>query len=172
MSKCQQRKGDEIRVKTRVNVIYGSSLSSVVVNKGSSRSCSSNSSHSSSLPSDNLAPYSAVYISMVKIGYTCWARKSRYSCASSATSPVSSVSLHESPSFHSSSPSVNTLSLSSPRSLASSRPKVNYFQVGHTFHSFRKTLKKFQHGLEKICQRSILLERMRYVLRRKLDNLH
>ena len=48
-------------MKTRVKVMYGSSLSKGVVKRGSSRSCSSNSSHSSSLPSDNLAPYSAVY---------------------------------------------------------------------------------------------------------------
>lgn len=52
--------GCEVPVKTRVKVMYGSSLSKRVMNNGSSCSCSSSSSHSSSRSSFNLAPYSAV----------------------------------------------------------------------------------------------------------------
>jgi len=131
------------------------------VNRGSSRSCSSNSSHSSSLPSDNLAPYSAVYtinnisrwISPVERGnqdtLAPHQRHPRYPRCHSKNPPHSTPPLalqkrYSHPPQDHSPPPVLHINLNLAR-------KVTFNRIGKTF-------KELQQRLHKILQRLLILK--------------
>lgn len=150
-----------VRVKTRVKVMYGSSLSKGVVKRGSSRSCSSNSSHSSSLPSDNLAPYSAVYqVNNISRSILPVERGNQDTLAPHQRHP-------HYPQYHSKNPPHST-PLLVPQTHYSHPPQNHSpplvlhinpnFNRENTFNRIGKSFKKLQQSLHKILQRPLILK--------------